>query len=116
MGLPFAEFMAGEISQAIIGSVLVHFRESRIVENKIDEDGDREVGFERHHSQMNEFGGVVADDLHTQQTTIRLRENQFQKTGGIADDFSADIVGIASAAPFVFDFLLFAGFFGFPYG
>src|SRR2546426_10498421 len=46
---PFAEFMASEIAEAVVGGVFVEFAERRIVENLLDKFVDGEAVVENHH-------------------------------------------------------------------
>ena len=62
--------MAGEISQAVIRGVFVHFRKRRVVEYEVNEQIKRPSRFKDHHSQVNELGGVFADDVHAEQLAV----------------------------------------------
>ena len=68
--LTLAEFVAGKISQAVVGGVFIHFGKRRVIEDEVDENIERHVGLQRHHSQMNQLGGTFADDLHAEQAAV----------------------------------------------
>ena len=64
---PSRSLCPGKISQAVVGGVLVHFGKRRIIEDEVDEGVESHAGFQRHHSEMNQLGGALTDDLHAQQ-------------------------------------------------
>src|SRR6266850_3152093 len=114
--LAFAEFVAGEITEAVVGGVFVGFAEGGVVEDLLDEFVDGEAVVEDHHSNVDEFGGVFADDADAEKFSVGAGENELEHTCGIAGDVSTRVVRVESAADNVIEFLFLAGFFGFSSG
>src|SRR5579863_5603272 len=113
--LALAQFVAGKISQAVVRSVLVHFRERRKIEDELDEGVDLAAEFQHHHAGVNQFGGALADDVHAEQFAVAALKDELQQASGIAGHSAAGVVGIAGAPDLVFDFLLLARFLGFAH-
>src|SRR5579885_434482 len=65
--------MSRQISKSIVGGVFVGFAERWIVEDLLDEFVNGQPIVQHHHSDMNELGGVFADDAHAEQLAVRSR-------------------------------------------
>src|SRR5258708_24297151 len=96
--LTFAEFVAGEIAEAIVGSVFVEFAERRIIENLFDKFVDSEAIVEDHHTHVDEFGGVLANDADAKEFFISAGEDEFEQAGRVSGDVAAGVVGVKGAA------------------
>ena len=112
----FAEFVAGEIAEAVVGGVLIGFAERGVVEDLFDEFVDGEAVIEDHHADVDEFGGVFANDADAEKFAVGARKNEFQHARGVASDVATRVVLVKSAADNVVEFLFFAGLFGFSGG
>src|SRR5260370_8428304 len=110
--LAFAEFVASEIAEAIVGSVCVKFGERRIIENLFDKFVDGEAIVQNHHANVDEFGGVFADDADAKEFLISAGEDELEQTCCVSGDVAAGVVCVKSAAHDVVDFLFLARFFG----
>jgi len=62
--LAFAQFMAGEIAEAVVGRVLVSFAKRRIIEYLLDEFVDGLAVVENHQADVDEFGGAFANQAY----------------------------------------------------
>src|SRR5580658_4937305 len=114
--LTFAEFMAGEIAEAVVSGVFVGFAECGVIEDLFDEFVDGKAFIQDHHSDVNELGGGLADHADAEEFAIGPRKDELQKASGVSGDMAAGVVFIKSAADTVVDSLLFAGFFSFAGG
>src|SRR5882724_8287850 len=94
----FTEFVAGEIAEAIVGGVLVGFAERGVVKDLFDEFVDGEAVIEDHHADVDEFGGVFADDADAEKLSIGARENEFEHACGVTGDVASRVVLVKSAA------------------
>src|SRR5713101_2578049 len=112
----FAEFVAGEVAEAVVGGIFIGFAERGVVENLFDEFVDGEGVIEDHHADVDEFGGVFADDADAEKFSVGARKNEFQHARGVASDVATRVVLVKSAADNVVEFLFFAGLFGFSGG
>ena len=109
MPLAFAEFVAGQIAEAVVGRVLVGFAERGVVEDLLDEFVDGQAVVEHHHADVNQFGGIFADDGDAQKFFVGAREDEFKHAGGVSGNVAAGVVGVMGTADFVVDFLFLAG-------
>src|SRR5271154_3092955 len=114
--LSLAEFVAGEVSQTIVRGVFIHFRKRRIVEYEVDEEVESSSRLEDHHSQMNELGGIFADDVDAEQLAIAAPEQQLHQAGGVARDQAASVVLVVGTPDDVVNFLFLAAFLRFTDG
>src|SRR6266403_430334 len=112
----FPEFVTGEIAEAVVGGVFVGFAERGVVENLFDEFVDGQAVVEDHHSDVNEFGGVFADDADAEKFSVGARKNEFQHACSVAGDVASRVIFVKSASDNVIEFLFLAGFFGFSGG
>src|SRR5205807_3384292 len=87
--LPFAELVPGEVAQAVVGGVFVGFAERGVIENLLDEFVDGEAVVEDHHADVNEFGGVFADDTGAQEFFIGSGEDELEHARGISGDVTS---------------------------
>src|SRR5256885_8429746 len=71
--LAFAELVPSEVAEAVVGGVFVGFAERGVIENLLDEFVDGETVVEGHHADVDEFGGVFADDTGAQEFFIGSR-------------------------------------------
>ncbi len=110
--LTFTEFVACEVSEAVVGSVFVKFAERRIVENLFNKFVDGEAVVEDHHANVDEFGGVFADDADAKKFFVSTGEDELEQSCGISGDVATRVVGVKSAAHDVVDSLFLARFFG----
>src|SRR6267378_434932 len=110
--LAFPEFVAGEVAEAIIGGVFVSFTERRVIENLLDEFVDGQAVVEDHHADVDEFGGVFADDAYAKEFLIGAGEDELEHACGVSGDVASGVVFVESAANDVVDFLFLTGFFG----
>src|SRR6266481_3732743 len=108
----FAEFVAGEIAETIVGGVFVKFAERGIVENLLDKFVDGEAIVENHHADVDEFGGVFADDADADEFFIGAGEDEFEQACCVPSDVAACVVGVECAANNVVNLLFLAGLFG----
>src|SRR5579863_2216995 len=81
-----AQFMPGQVTQAIVGGVFVQFGKRWKIKNHFDERINRSAGFQHRHAEMNQFGGILPENLHPEQLPRVRAKNQFQNSGGVADD------------------------------
>src|SRR2546427_9772827 len=88
----FAEFVASEIAEAVVGGVFVEFAERRIVENLLDKFVDGEAVVEDHHADVDELGGVFADDADAEKFSVGARKNEFEHSCGVASDVAPRVV------------------------
>ena len=72
-----AEFVARQISQAIIGGVFVHLA-GGVVEDLFDEFADGEAVIQCHHPDVNQLCGAFADDANSEQFFVAGSEYNFQ--------------------------------------
>src|SRR6266446_357440 len=112
----FTQFVAGEIAEAVVGGVFVGFAERGVFEDLFDEFVDGEAVVEDHHADVDELGGVFADDADAEKFSISAGKNEFQHACGVASDVAARVVLVKSAADDVVEFLFFAGLLGFSGG
>src|SRR6266446_4329120 len=112
----FTQFVAGEIAEAVVGGVFVGFAERGVVEDLFDEFVDGEAVVEDHHADVDELGGVFADDADAEKFSVGASEDEFQHACGVASDMAPRIVLVKSAADNVVEFLFFAGLFSFSGG
>src|SRR5205814_384280 len=110
--LAFAELVPSEVAEAVVGGVFVGFAERGVIENLLDEFVDGETAVEGHHADVDEFGGVFADDTGAQEFFIGSGEDELEHARGISGDVTSGVVCVKRAAHDVVDFLFFAGFFG----
>src|SRR5262249_18545996 len=73
--LAFAEFVACEVAEAVIGGVFVHFAEGGVVEDLLDEFVDSETVVEDHCADVDQLGGVFADNADAQEFLAARRED-----------------------------------------
>src|ERR1700740_1181914 len=106
----FAKFVAGEVAEAVVGGILISFAKRGIVENLLDEFVDAEAFVENRQADVDEFGGVFADDADAKKLLISASEYKLQHARGVADDVAASVVFIERAAHNVSDLLFPAGF------
>jgi hypothetical protein len=112
MASPFTEFVAGKIAEAVVGGVFVKLAERGIVENLFDEFVDGQTIVENHHTDVNEFGGVFADEADSQELLAGSGKDELEHARGIAGDVTPGVVFVKRAADDVVDFFFLAGFFG----
>src|ERR1700674_2109905 len=110
--LTFPEFVAGEVAETVVGSVFVGFAERRVIENLFDEFVDGEAIVEDHHADVDEFGGVFADDADTKELLAGAGKDELEHACGVSGDVASGVVFVESAANDVVNFLFLAGFFG----
>ena len=79
--LAFAEFVAGEIAEAIVGCVFVGLAQRRIVENLLDEFVDRQAFVQDGHADVDQFGGDLADDADAEKLFVGAGEDEFEHAG-----------------------------------
>jgi len=72
--LAIAEFVACEVSEAVVGAYFVKFAERRVIENLFDEFVDGEAIVQNHHADVDEFGGVFSDDADAKKFFISAGE------------------------------------------
>src|SRR5207245_8314771 len=94
---PFAEFVASEIAEAVVGGVFVEFAERRIVENLLDKFVDSEAVVEDHHADVDELGGILADDADAEKFFISAGEDELEHACCVSGDVGARVVGVKCA-------------------
>src|ERR1700674_3904104 len=114
--LTFAEFVAGEVAETVVGGVFVGFAERRVIEYLFDEFVDGEAVIEDHHADVDEFGGVFADDADAKELLIGAGKDELEHACGVSGDVTSGVVFIESAANDVVNFLFLAGFLGLTSG
>src|SRR6266446_4725637 len=92
----FAEFVAGEVAEAVVGGVFVGFAERGVVENLFDEFVDGEAVIEDHHADVDELGGVFADDADAEKFSVGASEDEFQHARGVTGDVATRVIFIKS--------------------
>src|SRR6266404_6925193 len=112
----FAEFVAGEIAEAVVGGVFVGFAERGVVEDLFDEFVNGQAVIEDYHADVDEFGCVFADDADAKKFSVGARKNELEHACGVAGDVAPRVIFVKSAADNVIEFLFLAGFFGFSGG
>src|SRR6266478_9102877 len=114
--LAFAELVPSEVAEAVVGGVFIEFAERGVIENLLDEFVDGEAVVEDHHPDVDELGGVFADDADTEKFFIGAGEDELEQSGGVAGDVAAGVVLVKGAANDVIEFLFLAGLLGFAGG
>src|SRR2546428_10422543 len=105
----FAQFVAGEIPEAIVSRVFVRFAERRIVENLLDELVDGESLVQNGQPDVNELGSVFADHADTEKLFVGPCEDELEHAGSVTSDVAARIVFVKRSADDVINFLFLAG-------
>src|SRR6266436_263467 len=110
--LAFAELVPSEVAEAVVGGVFVGFAERGVIEDLLDEFVDGEAVIEDHHADVDEFGGVFADDADAEKLLIGAGKNKLEHACRVSGDVAACVVGVECAADNVVNLLFLAGLFG----
>src|SRR5262249_44707018 len=71
---------AFEAHQPVVGGVLVRFTPRRDGERRVDEAIDRTTLVHYELSEVDEFGGELSDDMHSQKRLVGHPEHELHKT------------------------------------
>ena len=86
------------LDHGVVGGVFVKVTQRRVVEAGPVENFRVRPGQQRHEADVNQLRGLLADYVDAEQPQIVAAEDQFQKTGFVADDLPARIVRVTGAA------------------
>src|SRR5258708_15366271 len=100
--------------QAVEGGSLIAFGERGIVEDGVDEIGD--LAFERENrlADVEEFGGVLAKNVNTQQVESFAVKEELEAAFGVASDLASGDFAVVGNANLVGHICFGELLFGFP--
>jgi hypothetical protein len=104
-----------QFAQGAVRCVFVDVAQGRVVEDRVDEEVDVAAEAQAGQTDVNQFAGELADDVHAQELAARDFEDHFDHPLGVADDLAAAVIAVFVLADDIRNIRVFAFFFGFAH-